>query len=600
MTNEDFSLAEPIPLPITAAPSLPLNLPVTSDGIMESTEWQRRAWQFYGDPGFGGESAVGEVRYVIGWVSQQCARVDWTVEIDGSTIDPDSPRAADTISLVSSQATTAQIATNLIVAGQLDYAAFPDTHEHVAALQELGGALAGSGDTRWIVVSVVDPNRRALLTEAALRVPGIWPHPPIRPDPPLRGVLDVLEEVIQLQDLAHAQNNSRIAQMSLLLIAKEMSLALSIDGSGGSFAQDIRNAINAPILNPRKTGAAPIVLTGPADIIERKGAAAAVQIGQPYDPRLDQRMEATVQRLAWGLPIPPEILLGMTSTNRATAFQIEESTYRGHIEPVCELIATVYSHAASLVLDSDVVFVPDPTDLLARRHSVADVKDAWDRGLVTASWVRKTLGIPEDAAATDEDLDILAASKAKGVADSAREADPSDRVTREGIQAAATTDSPPYTDTLAALDSSLRNTLSGACSLSALRSREKIGSRARSALPPASLSLIDGIRNDQVPSVIGLQQCSDLMDLPSVVSVATEPLIDWWERQVKATQSTIESLLGDIPADWPRALRASSAFLSSAMMAWVISELDLESPSTPPEDIIRGTMALAGGAPPPQ
>src|SRR5690606_27078595 len=103
--------------------------------------------------------------------------------------------------------------------------------------------------------------------------------------------------------------------------------------------------------------------------------------------------------LAYGLPVPPETLLGLSSQSRATAFQVEENSYRAHIEPPAQIVARVATDVLNTLFDDvKITVVPDPTLLLAKRSTVQDVKDAYDRGVVSDAYFREVLGIPERAA----------------------------------------------------------------------------------------------------------------------------------------------------------------------------------------------------------
>ena len=396
-------------------------------GSVLSLPWQMQAWRFYGAPdGTRGadlrinQGAVGEVRFVMGWIAQQIGRVGWHVDIDGKRLEDKA--AKEMIDKVANEDSTTIIATNLIVAGELNYVALEpgQINTILGSIWEatVGDTLPGEDDKKWLTVSVVDNFRQQLLQQAnsgGINLRSIWPHPakPIAPDPPLRGVLDVLAELEQLGDLAYSQNRSRIANMGILTIANDLELQNTLpNGRGSDTGDDIEAVINAPIVDPRRTSGAPIIFRAPMEYFTGALAngARAVQWTKPdleeYTMTLESRMRFAIQRLAWGFPVAPEILLGMTATNRAVAFQIEESTYRAYVEPICDLVGKVYARALHAILEGNpsVKVLPDATVLLAKRHSVADAKDLYDRGIVGAPYVREVAGVDEDDAATDEDL----------------------------------------------------------------------------------------------------------------------------------------------------------------------------------------------------
>jgi hypothetical protein len=516
--------------------------------------WQAKAWRFYGAPDGtiaaglrANQGAIGEVRFVMGWVAQQIGRVGWKIKIDGKELDQE--QAAEMMKKVANRESTIVIATNLIVAGELNYVALGgdqieslNGNPHWDAIA--GPSLPGEDDAKWLPISVIDPNRLEILKEANLNLRAIWPHPAKMtvPDPPLRSVLDVLEEIEQVQDLAYSQNRSRIAQMGILTVANEFDMATP----GGDFGQRLEESINAPIVDPRRTSASPILLRGPFELMTGalSNGARAVQWTKPvqeFDERLDDKMKFLIQRLAWGFPVAPEILLGMTATNRAVAFQIEESTYRSHVEPIANLVGRVYAMALKMLVeneDAEIEVEPDATELLARRHSVADAKDAYDRGLVRGEWVRKVLGIAEEDAATEEDLERIIYLR-KGVAPGeGRELDPSEVAGNEPVRASASAG--------ASLDDITR-AFRGAADMAHATAVSRVGAAARTRLqrqhvdPPLEID-IDGISNRRLPSILGPDRLAELgLNLSDTIRPATDQLIDWLSDQVDGDLDLIRS-----------------------------------------------------------
>jgi hypothetical protein len=514
--------------------------------------WQIKAWRFYGTPdgtvAFGirsNQGAIGEVRFVMGWVAQQIGRIEWHVEIDGKRLNDD--EAAELMAKVANEESTITVATNLIVAGELNYVALSmDEIESLngspkwAALA--GPEMPGDEDKRWMAISVIDPYRKELLEAAnsnGLNLRAIWPHPGrlAAADPPLRAVIDILEEIEQLQDVAFSQNRSRIAQMGILTVANEFDLAVP----GSDFGQRLEESIYALTLDPRRTAAGPILLRGPFELMtgSLSNGARGVQWTKPptdgFDDRIDDKMKFLIQRLAWGFPVAPEILLGMTATNRAVAFQIEESTYRSHVEPIAKLVGRVYAKALGMILDGEdrkVEVLPDATELLARRHSVADAKDAYDRGLVRAEWVRRVLGIDEEDAATQEDLDRILLLRKGNAPGQSREPDPSEVSGNEPVRASGLVDA-----------GDLAASLRGAVDMALATAISRVGAAARTRLsrqPPTPDLDIDPdiISNQRLPSMLGPDRLAELgLDVKATIDPAIEWLTSWWDTQVSGTYS---------------------------------------------------------------
>jgi hypothetical protein len=332
---------------------------------------------------------------------------------------------------------------------------------------------------------------------------------------------------------------------------------------GGDFGQRLEDAINAPIADPRRTGAQPILLRGPFELMtgSLSNGARGVQWTKPehqFDDRLDDKMKFQIQRLAWGFPVAPEILLGMTATNRAVAFQIEESTYRSHVEPIARIVGRVYARALKMIMDRDDVRVevtPDATDLLARRHSVADAKDLYDRGLVSAAYIRRVAGIDEEDAATDDDLERIQTLRKGANPGDGREPDPSEVAGNEPVRASAE------------IPADVQGALRGAMDMAVASAISRIGAAARTRLarqqpmPPMEID-IDGVSNRRLPSLLGPDRLASLgVDMDSAIDPAVEQVVTWWKEQTEGMPGAeasaesvavcIRQLCHDLPCGWP-------------------------------------------------
>ena len=392
-----------------------------------ASQEQLDAWGFYGLPrGFGNSSnvrrgrQVGEVRYIVGWASDQMSRMGWRVTVDGSEDwritppgdgvapivsnskqdDPEEPdhpvnASAELLDVVGwKESTVRQVTTNLYVAGELFYTVREEPTDE------------GTEEV-WEVVSVIHPDRKDLLKRSLHSIRGLYPHPasPSDPDAPIFGVLPILEDMDWLNRLSRSQSSNRVGMRGILGVADGISVA---NGTGEDFWEDLDAMIHEPMKDPDDVGMA--VLRGPAELVEQSGQGmkglSLLIPDFPYDDKVDARMDKLVQRLAYGLPVPPEVLLGMQAASRATAFQVEEQSYRAHIEPMAIRVAKIPSEALALLLPDygEIEVVPDPTQILARRHSISDVLEAFDREAVTVDYLRETLGIPPRAKPDEEDL----------------------------------------------------------------------------------------------------------------------------------------------------------------------------------------------------
>lgn len=388
------------------------------DVELSASEEQMQAWGFYGIPrgakrAVGSKApsqAVGEVRYVIGWMADQMVRMGWRVLIDESedwtlalpdgervtsnpeqddADEPDHPANASRKILGAvgwDDQSTRLVTTNLFVAGELWYIA-----------EQKAGA------ETWSCVSMIDAKLKDRVKAAGLGVRGLWPHPAdsTSPDAPLFGVLGILDDMLWLTRLERSQSANRVGMRGIVGVSDELKIAGPNGGESENFYADFEAALTRPMDDPEDVG--PVILRGATSLVKPEGdgmAGLSWLIPEfPYDERIDERLAKAVQRLAYGLPIPPELLLGMQAQSRATAFQVEEAGYRAHVEPAAWIVAQVPQDALAQVLPDvgAIQIVPDPTAILARRVTTQNAFDAFDRGAIGEDYLREVLGIPARA-----------------------------------------------------------------------------------------------------------------------------------------------------------------------------------------------------------
>lgn len=466
-----------------------------------------------------GTEAVGEVRYIVGWASDQMSRMQWDVFVDGSadweldlpdgrTIrsggkgeknNPHTKASAEVLRHIGwTNSTVRLVTTNLYVAGELFYVFL---------------------DKNWHVLSVIHPDQNDIFARADHVVRGLWPSPidPSQPDAPLFGVLSILEDMDWLGRLSRAQSANRVGMRGILGSADGLNFA-----GGGDFWDEWDKSLRAKMLDPTDVG--PVHLRGAKELVEPQasgrgmGGLSWVVPDFPYDARIEGRMEAMIHRLAYGLPIPPEILLGLSSQSRATAFQVEENSYRAHIEPPAQIVAQIATDVLNTLFeDVEVQVVPDPTLLLAKRSTVQDVKDAYDRGEVSGEYFREVLGIPEHAAPSEEERarrrqDVIGIDKEEGGHS------PTTETPRQRAARADREDPSGAPADQKALDPTVLAEWRGKIDVATFRARDRLGAKARTHKALRDV-LPSDLSNDEVPAHLGLSALESAgVDVASVVS----------------------------------------------------------------------------------
>lgn len=486
-------------------------------------QMQKRAYGYYGYPG-SPVLPVGEVRYVIGWHADQMTRLDWDVLIndseqwsvttgegtDAKTIatkrdgeEDLTAASAELLDLIGwNDSVIRSVDTNLFVAGQGDYIKERD---------------------KWRVLSVVETKRKETRDQADIVVPFIWPHPadPTKPDAPLFSVLELLGQLEWLGLQAQTQSKQRVLINGILATADGLEAP-----DGKSFWDMWNETLSLRMTDPDDMS--PLRLQAPVDANTNLVKDGINWIIPPfgYDQVIDRRATAAIQRLAYGLPVPPEILLGMQAQSRATAFQVEENAYRAHIEPPAWMVAQVAEDALNLVLADGfkATVIPNPTKMLARKQSVEDVKWARTQNLVDPDYTREVLGIPEDAA--PEENDGVPISSTGGIA-----TDPANDAADEPVSAA--TKEPDLSTLLADMDAALASELAGVTVMAVDRARQRLGAAARSNTDIRSNPDLKPLSSSQLAVTLGLDGLSNAG--VKVLEVAAEPIdaaARWWTKRI--------------------------------------------------------------------
>lgn len=497
-------------------------------------EDQIRAWGYYGASGaaalamkgaavYGDTSSrtdpVGEVRYIVGWAADQMSRMRWDILVNDSTdweltladgtvvrSTPDGEEGhshADASKAVLksigwTNSMVRIVTTNLYVAGELFYV-------HV-------------GD-KWKTLAVIHPKLRELFEDADYVTRGLWPSPvdDEEPDAPLFGVLAILEDMDWLSRLSRSQSANRVGMRGILGSADGLNFA-----DGGDFWTEWDNSLRAKMKDPTDVG--PVHLRGAQELVKPEasgrgmGGLSWVVPDFPYDARIEGRMESLIHRLSYGLPIPPEILMGLSSQSRATAFQVEENSYRAHIEPPAHIVAQVATDVlSSMFSDVEIQVVPNPTLLLAKRSTVQDVKDGYDRGEVSGKYLREVLDIPASAEPNEAERErrrgeVLGVDKEEGGHS------PTTETPRQRAARADREDPSGAPADQKSLDPVVLAEWHGKTDVAMFRARDRLGAKARTHRSlrdsvPASL------QNSEVPYYLGQDVMESAgIDVAGVVS----------------------------------------------------------------------------------
>jgi hypothetical protein len=184
-----------------------------------------------------------------------------------------------------------------------------------------------------------------------------------------------------------------------------------------AFIDELADALIEPIADPTApSSVVPLLMRGRADQLDKVRHLTFTRDGAgDIDAKIDKRVE----RLARGLNLPVEVIMGHMQTTFANAEQIDEDTFDDYLEPRATLLsqALTYAHLQPACRDAfptdpnvDRIFVwYDASDLVSSPDTTVGADAAYDRGEISGSAYRKAKGFDDsDAPDDNEQLKRLA------------------------------------------------------------------------------------------------------------------------------------------------------------------------------------------------
>lgn len=390
-------------------------------------------------------------------------------------------------------------------------------------------------------------------------------------DSPMHGVLSLFEELALLQLAVGARAKSRAAGPGILYVPTELTFGSASGTRNDDPLQDpvmrmIEAAFQANIKNPGEAGGvAPMVLRGPASIggVPAKDALFMLQIHDPMQTYPEEGLRSEcIKRIATGLDMPPELLLGMTDANHWTAWQIDDATWSAHLQPVADQLVSDLNasylrpaaKAENLADWQSLVVGYDAAEIVNHPDRAKDAKDLHDAGILSAAKLRETAGFTDDdAMPTDEHEEWLAIrlrDKTLFIDDPSLPAKAANQEQGLDIPAAKenVVEGPPD-EPLQVEDSTLTSSASqvlvtqitAAADMAVERIRELAGSRIRSKAAKCEecRPLIDPVDNSMVASAMGLERTQEIaqgLDLTKGGTTGFENALARWGVEVHTTQ----------------------------------------------------------------
>jgi hypothetical protein len=387
--------------------------------VVRQQDWQTRAWGYY--------DSVGELRFATTWLANALSRSrlfvgtpDPNGEGDPTPVEDEQVRVPleEWGGGMTAQAEMLRrLATHLTVPGESYLVGYddPDTGQRawvVASQNELQAKAGGQ-----LAVVVADRDQPLRLDPAKSTIVRIWrPHAnDVRgADSPCRPLLGTLAELAALSGHILATVDSRLAGAGILAVPESASTPAPQESEGTAnplhedpFMASLIDAMVTPITDRDNASAVvPILIRVPDAAI---GKIQHLSLATPFDAQIEPLRASAIRRLALGVDIPPEVLLGVgQSSNHWNAWAIDESAIKLHVEPllgvICAALTERFLRPALTALR-----VPNPTDyvvwfdtsqLAQRPNQGPEAITLYQQGLLSEDAARRENGFGDQDAPT--------------------------------------------------------------------------------------------------------------------------------------------------------------------------------------------------------
>ncbi|MFC4328337.1 hypothetical protein ACFPC0_10915 [Streptomyces andamanensis] len=417
--------------------------------VGQKQDWQRDAWDLY--------DSVTELRFGVSWIANACSRARLYVGI----IDPDGSSEPIPVDLSTDEKTGAvdregaqavavldelgggqlgqsemlrRLAVHLNVPGESYLVGFDDPEGKADGFGvDVSSTLEEEDGRRWLVCSGDEiqstgvglkilspdmPNEFIEVDPEDATILRIWrPHPRLAylADSPLLALRQPLRELVDLSAHITASAESRLAGAGVLFVPDELTTPSPEQSEGVNplhpdpFTASLIEAMAAPLKNRDSASAVvPLVIRGPA---EKGKELKHITFSTKLDENVQTLRDSAIRRVATGMDMPPEVLIGLGDANHWSAWMVEESAIKLHIEPllglVCDSLTTNFLRPALRQLRvkswQKYAIWYDTSDLTMRPNRAPEADTAHANDMISDAAYLRELGFSDEDAPSDEE-----------------------------------------------------------------------------------------------------------------------------------------------------------------------------------------------------
>ena len=251
----------------------------------------------------------------------------------------------------------------------------------------------------------------------------IWREHPrysLEPESSMLGLREVCDELLVLQRMIRAVARSRM-NAGILYIPTGLSAAGSSINSDTAkdeesldeLVSDIYDSISSSVDDETAaTTVVPTMVSGPPDAADKLRL---ISLARESDQYLVERCDRALERLLQGLDMPKDIVSGMANVKYSNAIQIDESLYKGHIEPLAlmlvDALTTMYIRPALKkrfsLTNRELDFLRiwyDPSEVVTKSDPAASANTGYDNFAISAAAWRAAHGFSDTDAPSEHEL----------------------------------------------------------------------------------------------------------------------------------------------------------------------------------------------------
>ncbi|UUG69589.1 portal protein [Microbacterium phage Fransoyer] len=266
----------------------------------------------------------------------------------------------------------------------------------------------------------------------------LWkPHPknPRHYDSPTRAILPVLNLLVQLMKRSAAQIDSRLTGNGVVLFPSEIEFpAAPVRRNHGDPATpadalqsgnldgliDMLARVGSEAMEDQSSPAAtmPVFGTVPGEYL---GKTEQLKFWSDLDAAMPALELALIRRIALGMDMPPEVLLGNAGSNHWNAWLSDENSVKIHAEPLLRIITlSLTTGYLRVALDGEVddvtafAIAADTSQMRMRPNRSKEAIELYEHGELSAVAMRRENGFDEADAPSEEERKRMLLFKVAG------------------------------------------------------------------------------------------------------------------------------------------------------------------------------------------